>query len=51
MSIKILQLDLVLVLTFKELVEFSHSSAFVKIVVTNETLVETNILTVPFCSD
>ena len=53
MSIKILQLCLVLVSTFKELVEFSLSSAaqFFKIAVTSKTLVETNILTVTFCCD
>ena len=43
MSIKLLQLDLVLVSIFKKFVEFSHSSAIVKIAVTNENLVETNI--------
>ena len=49
MTIKISQLCLVLSSSFKELVEFSLSSAMVKIVVTNKTLVETNISTVAFC--
>ena len=51
MSIKILQLWLVLVSTFIELVEFSFSSAIVKIAVTKKTFVETNISKVTFCSD
>ena len=58
MSIKILQLCLVLVSTFKEFVEFSlcgaaqllklRCSAIVEIAVTNKTLVKTNISTVTF---
>ena len=40
MSLKILQLYLVLVLTFKEFVEFSLSSAIVKIAVTNKTSIK-----------
>ena len=40
-----------LVSNFKELVEFSLSSAIVKIAVTNITLVKTNILTITFCYD
>ena len=51
MSIKILQLDLVLVSIFKEFVEFLHSSAIVKIAVTNENLVETNISKITFRFD
>ena len=49
MSIKTLQLCLVLVPTFTEFVEFSLLSAIVKIAVTNKTLVEGNISTVTFC--
>ena len=51
MPIKIFQLDLVLVSIFKEFVEFSHSSAIVKIAVTNENLIETNISKVTFRFD
>ena len=51
MPIKILELDLVLVSIFKEFVEFSHSSAIVKITVTNENLVETIISKVTFRFD
>ena len=40
-----------LVSTSKELVEFSLSSAIVKIAVTNKTLFKTNISTITFCSD
>ena len=36
---------------FKELVEFSLSSAIVKTAVTNKTLVKTNIVTITFCYD
>ena len=53
MSIKILQLDLVLVSTFEEFVaDFTlQNSAIGKITVTNKTRVKTNILTASFCSD
>ena len=51
MSIKILQLDLVLLSIFKEFVEFSHGSAIVKNAVTNENHVETNISKVTFRFD
>ena len=51
MSIKILELYLVLGPTFIEFVEFSLSSTIVKIAVTNKTLVKTNISTVTFRSD
>ena len=40
-----------LVLTFKELVKFSISSAIVKIAVTNKTLVKTNISPITVCSN
>ena len=40
-----------LVSTFKKLVEFSLSSAIVKIAVTNKTLIKTNISTITLCSD
>ena len=40
MSIKILELCVILVSTFREFVEFSLSSAIVKITVTNKTLVK-----------
>ena len=48
MTIKILQLCLVLGSIFKELVEFSLSSAIVKIAVANKTLVKTNISKITF---
>ena len=51
MSIKILELYLVLGSIFIELVEFSLSSTIVKIAVTNKTLVKTYISTVTFRSD
>ena len=48
MTITILQLWSVLGLSFMEFVEFSLSSAIVKIAVTNKTLIKTNISTVTF---
>ena len=48
MTIKILQLCLVLGSSFKEFVEFSLSSAIVEIAVTNKTLFKTNISTATF---
>ena len=47
-SIKISQLCLVLVPTFKEFVELSLNSAIPKSAVTNKTLVKTNISIEPF---
>ena len=52
MSIKILQLCLVIVSNFKKFAKFCLALArFVKTAVTNKILVKTNILTVTFCSD
>ena len=52
MSIKILQLGLVLVSTFNEFVEFSLSSvAQLQKCGNKQTLVKANISTVTFCSD
>ena len=49
MTMKVSQLCLVLGSSFKEFVEFSLSSAIVKIAITNKTLVKTNISTIAFC--
>ena len=49
MTIKILQFCLVLGSRFKEFVEFSLSSAIVKIAVENKTFVKTTIFAVTFC--
>ena len=49
MTIKILQLSLVLDSNFKEFIEYLLSSAIVRIAITNKTLVKTNISSVTFC--